>query len=96
MVFQWHKFHGFSFFPLTSLRSGEKLALKEEPLINLHRNWHLSVTCIISGGTRISRSGGMDPLGGGVDLRHGCFSAKMYAKTKELGPVGGACTWHAP
>ena len=27
--------------------------------------------------------------GGGVDLRRGCFSAKMYAKTKELGPVGG-------
>ena len=32
--------------------------------------------------------GGVDPLGG-VDLRHGCFLAKMYAKTKELGPVGG-------
>ena len=26
---------------------------------------------------------------GGVDLQHGRFSAKMYAKTKELGPVGG-------
>ena len=20
----------------------------------------------------------------------------MYAKTKELGPVGGVCTWHTP
>ena len=27
--------------------------------------------------------------GGGVDLRRGCFSVKMYAKTKELGPIGG-------
>ena len=27
--------------------------------------------------------------GGRVDLRHGCFSAKMYAKMKELGPIGG-------
>ena len=30
------------------------------------------------------------PVGvGGVDLRQGCFSAKMYVKMKELGPVGG-------
>ena len=27
-----------------------------------------------------------------MDLRRGCFSAKMYAKMKEFGPVGG----HAP
>ena len=27
--------------------------------------------------------------GGGVDLRRGHFSVKMYAKTKELGPIGG-------
>ena len=26
---------------------------------------------------------------GGADLRHGCFSAKTYAKMKELDPVGG-------
>ena len=26
---------------------------------------------------------------GGVDLRHGCFLVKMYAKTKELGPMRG-------
>ena len=32
--------------------------------------------------------GGVDPLGG-VDLRHRRFSAKMYAKMKELGPIGG-------
>ena len=34
-----------------------------------------------SGGSRISV--------GGVDLRRGHFSVKMYAKTKELGPIGG-------
>ena len=33
--------------------------------------------------------GGVDPLEGAVDLRCGCFLAKMYAKMKELGPVGG-------
>ena len=32
--------------------------------------------------------GGMDPWGD-VDLRSGCFSVKMFAKTKELGPEGG-------
>ena len=32
---------------------------------------------------------GVDPLGAGVDLRCGHFSVKMYAKTKELGPIGG-------
>ena len=35
--------------------------------------------------------GGCAPVGGGggVDLRCGNFSVKMYAKTKELGPIGG-------
>ena len=28
-------------------------------------------------------------VAGGADLRHGHFSAKIYAKTKELDPVGG-------
>ena len=38
----------------------------------------------------------MDPLGG-VDLQRRCFSVKMYAKMKELGPVGGGvCAGHAP
>ena len=36
-----------------------------------------------------------DPLGG-MDLRRGCFLAKMYAKMKEFGTVGGACARHAP
>ena len=33
---------------------------------------------------------------GGVDLRCGHFLVKMYAKMKELGPIGGACAGHAP
>ena len=32
---------------------------------------------------------------GGVDPQCGHFLVKMYAKTKELGPMG-ACIWHAP
>ena len=31
-----------------------------------------------------------------MDLRCGCFLVKMYVKTKELGPMGGACSRHAP
>ena len=38
----------------------------------------------------------MHPLGGGVDLRRGHFSVKMYVKMKELGPIGGACAGHTP
>ena len=34
--------------------------------------------------------GGVHPLGGGWrGPRHGHFSVKMYAKMKELGPIGG-------
>ena len=40
--------------------------------------------------------GGRGAIRGGVDSRCGHFSAKMYAKMKELGPVGGACARHAP
>ena len=36
--------------------------------------------------------GGCGPIRRGMDLRHGCFLAKMYVKMKELGPIGG----HAP
>ena len=40
----------------------------------------------------------MHSLEGGVDLRRGHILVKMYAKMKELGPMGGgaACTGHAP
>ena len=33
--------------------------------------------------------GGVHPLGGCVDFRRGRFLVKMFAKTKELGPIGG-------
>ena len=33
--------------------------------------------------------GGADPLGGGANLRCVHFSAKTYAKMKEIDPVGG-------
>ena len=36
------------------------------------------------------------PLGGGADLRCIHFSAKMYAKTKEIDPVGEARAGGAP
>ena len=44
-----------------------------------------------SGGSRISRRGG-----GVVDLRRRHFLAKMYAKMKELGLVGGGGGGRAP
>ena len=37
---------------------------------------------------RFPIGGVVDPLGG-MDLSRGCFSVKMHAKTKELGPEGG-------
>ena len=46
-----------------------------------------------SGGSRISRRGGVDLVGGGVDSRGGYVSKILYVKTKELGPLGGG---HAP
>ena len=45
--------------------------------------------CIhFSGGSRISHRGGHGPIRGGMDLRRGCFLAKMYVKMKEFGPIG--------
>ena len=61
-------------------------------LLNKIRKWNSYSQTVVSstsffvmygGGSRIPRRGG------GVDLRHGRFLAKMYAKMKELGPVGG-------
>ena len=43
----------------------------------------------ISGGSRISRRGGVDLVGGGVDSRGSYVSKILYVKTKESGPVGG-------
>ena len=58
---------------------------------NLHHMLQETPSLIMfSGGSRNSRRGvGRGPVRGGMDLRHGCFSAKMYVKMKELGPVGG-------
>ena len=42
-----------------------------------------------------SVGGGVNPFSGGFGLQRGHFSVKMYAKTKELGPVGGG-GGHAP
>ena len=42
-----------------------------------------------SGGSRISRRGGVDLVGGGVDSRGSYVSKILYVKTKELGPLGG-------
>ena len=47
---------------------------------------------ILSGGSRISRRGGVDLVGGAVNSRGGYVSKILYVKTKELGPLGG----HAP
>ena len=41
--------------------------------------------------------GGCAPLWGAMDLQCGCFLVKMYAKMKELGPIGGGmCPAHPP
>ena len=48
--------------------------------------------------SKISRRRGRQPVGGGgggIDLRRGRFSVKIYVKRKQLGPVG-ACARHAP
>ena len=58
--------------------------------------WCAKDIIVCSCGSRISRWGGADPLGG-ANLRCVCFSAKMYVKTKELDPVGrGARRRHPP
>ena len=49
-----------------------------------------------SGGSRISRRGGVDLVGGGVHSRGGYVSKILYVKMKELGPLGGAHAGHAP
>ena len=51
---------------------------------------------VTSGGSRISCRGGMDLAGGGVDSRGGYVLKILYVKMKELGPLGGVHTGHAP
>ena len=52
-------------------------------------DFHFKVTIIYRAGSRIFRRGGRGPILGGFGLQRGHFSVKMYAKMKELGPVGG-------
>ena len=40
--------------------------------------------------------GGVDLVGGGVDSWGSYVSKILCVKTKELGPLGGAHTWHIP
>ena len=48
-------------------------------------------------GSRIFHRGGVDPFwGGGFGLQRGHYSVKMYAKMKELGPVGGRAPARPP
>ena len=49
----------------------------------------------ISGGSRISHWGGTDPLGVPTSNAY-TFQQKMYVKTKEIDPVGGAHAGSAP
>ena len=51
---------------------------------------------IASGGSRISRRGGVDLVQGAVDPRGGYVSKILHVKTKESGPVGGARAGRAP
>ena len=43
----------------------------------------------MTGADRRFPIGGANPIGGGVYVQGGCFLAKMYVKTKKLGPVVG-------
>ena len=58
----------------------------------------ISRVLLYSGGSRISCLGGHCPVGGGggANLRHVHFLAKMYAKMKEIDPVGGGGAPAAP
>ena len=58
--------------------------------VTLPRCTHTVLTTNARAGSRIFRRGDVDPFWGGFGLQRGHFSVKMYAKMKELGPVGGA------
>ena len=70
--------------------------------MNVQKDWPLR--CKLSHSSSLSITvadlgfpvGGRAPVRGGVDLRCGHFSVKMYVETKELGPIWGACTGHTP
>ena len=66
--------------------------MTEENCCNLilPRPFHPKFSTITSGGSRISH------WGGGANLQCIHFSAKMYAKMKEIDPVGGGVHHSAP
>ena len=67
----------------------DKCNIQYYPELDLHHKyWMQENIYYYSGRSRISQGGGMHPLGG-VDLQCGHFLVKMYAKMKELGPIGG-------
>ena len=51
---------------------------------------------VSSGGSRISRRGGMDLVGGSVDPQGGYVSKILHVKMKESGPVEEARAGRAP
>ena len=62
----------------------------------------MSILSAINGGSRTVADPGF-PVGGGVDLvwgavdpRGGYVSKLLHVKTKESGPIGGACAGHTP
>ena len=57
------------------------------------RPWNLSQD---SGGSRISRRGDVELVGGGVDSQGGYISKILYVKTKELGPLRGGAPGAPP
>ena len=54
-----------------------------------HWNEYLRRTYYTGPDPGFSVGGGHGPILGGFGLQRGHFSVKMYAKMKELGPVGG-------
>ena len=51
--------------------------------------YNIEFWILCSGGSRISRRGGVDLVRGAVDPRGGYVSKILHVKTKESGPVGG-------
>ena len=63
----------------------EDLSLDSEVTAS-NDNSQESLVIFGSGRSRISCREGHEPIRGGMDPQCRCFLAKMYAKTKELGP----------
>ena len=65
-----------------------KLHIAKNKSFVLKFNWYLQKD-YSSGGSRISRRGGVDLVRGAVDPRGGYISKILHVKTKESGPIGG-------